>query len=205
MELSHIGSDLLGVTESKVLAALSRLADPVSGRQLAKLSQAQSYSTVLRYLTKLRAIGLVRSTEIPSATLYQLNRDHVFWGPIETILAARTIVDEQIVALVTRELGGGARVAAFGSVATGDATAVSDYDILLVLASSVTRDDRARVSQKLGALIESLTGNEGQIVDISESELRDLVVRRSSLALALMEHARPIDGRGPIPQLRVGP
>ncbi len=203
MELSHPGSDLLGATESKVLAALSRLSDPVSGRHLAKLAGAQSYSTVLRYLTKLRTIGLVRSTEIPSATLYQLNRDHIFWGPIEAILAARATIDAHIVDLVASELAGAARVAAFGSVAKGDATAASDYDILLVLASSVTRDDRARVSEKLSTLIENLTGNEGQIVDLSESELRDLVAHRSPLALALMEHARPIDGRGPIPQLRV--
>ena len=202
MELSHIGSDLLGVTESKVLAALSRLADPVSGRHLAKLAGAKSYSTVLRYLTKLRAIGLVRSTEIPSATLYRLNRDHVFWGPIEAILFARATVDAQIVALVAAELGDAARVAAFGSVATGDATAGSDYDILLVLSSSVTREDRARVSEKLNELIENLTGNEGHVVDISESELSDLVAHRSPLALELMKHARPIDGRGRIAQLQ---
>lgn len=203
MELSHPGSDLLGATESKVLAALSRLSDPVSGRHLAKLAGAQSYSTVLRYLTKLRTIGLVRSTEIPSATLYQLNRDHAYWGPIEAILTARATVDAQIVALVTRELGDAARVATFGSVARGDATAGSDYDILLILASSVTREDRARVSEKLSALIENLTGNEGQIVDLSENELRDLVAESSPLAVALMDHARPIDGRGRIPQLRV--
>ena len=202
MELSLIGSDLFGVTESRVLAALARLAEPVSGRHLAKLAGAQSHSTVLRYLGRLRAIGLVRATETPSATLYRLNRRHVFWAPIEAILTALAVIDQEIVKVVYAELGAAARVAAFGSVATGTSGPESDYDILLVVEAGISSEDRARAVAKVSELIEELTGNGGQVVDVSEDELSKLVADRSPLALEWMKHARPIDDRGRIPQLR---
>ena len=202
MELSWIGSDLFGSTEARVLAALARLSDPVSGRQLTKLAGAGSNASVQRYLAKLRNIGLVLATETPSAILYRLNRDHVYWQPIEDILASPARIEEAIVLLVQQRLGPQARVAIFGSVAAGSAKAGSDYDLLLVLNESAASSGRAEAVSALVDLVERLTGNECQVVDVSEKELRDLVVRESPLVGEWKTHARVIDGRGRIPQFQ---
>lgn len=202
MDISHVGADLFGDTESKVLAALARLAEPVSGRHLAKLAGADSHSTVQRYLHRLRKIGLVTATTTTSATHYQLNRDHVFWGPIEAVLAAPARIEREAADLVARELGASARVAVFGSVATGSSGPESDYDLLLVVAESVSSEDRARVAIKLSDLVERLTGNAGHVIDVSESELQNLVAHESPLVAEWKTHALPIDGRGRITQLQ---
>lgn len=202
MELSNIGSDLFGLTESRVLAALARLADPVSGRQLTKLAGVDSNASVQRYLAKLRGMGLVLATETPSAIFYRLNREHVYWQPIEDILASPARIDEAIVRLVRDTLGIDARVAVFGSVAEGTADARSDYDLLLVVDDSVPSALRSDTAAALAELVERLTGNECQVVDVSDAELRDLVAHASPLAREWQKHARPIDGRGRIPQLQ---
>lgn len=202
MEPSHIGSDLLGPTESRVLAALARLADPVSGRQLTKLTGVDSNASVQRYLAKLRGMGLVLATETPSAIFYRLNREHVYWQPIEDILASPARIDEAIIRLVQDMLGADARVAVFGSVAEGTAGAESDYDLLLVVDDSVPGALRTDTAAALADLVGRLTGNECQVVDVSETELRDLVAHKSPLAREWQKHARPIDGRGRIPQLQ---
>lgn len=202
MELSFIGSDLLGPTESRVLAALARLAEPVSGRQLTKLAGVDSNASVQRYLAKLRGMGLVLATETPSAIFYRLNREHVYWQPIEDILASQARIDEAIVLQVRDRLGADARVAVFGSVAEGTADAESDYDLLLVVDDSVPGALRTDAAAALADLVERLTGNECQVVDVSETELRDLVAYESPLAREWRKHARPIDGRGRIPQLQ---
>ncbi len=202
MELSFIGSDLFGPTESRVLAALARLADPVSGRQLTKLAGVDSNASVQRYLAKLRSMGLVLATETPSAIFYRLNREHVYWQPIEDILASPARIDEAIIRLVRDRLGAHARVAVFGSVAEGTADAESDYDLLLVVDDWVPSALRTGTAAALAELVERLTGNECQVVDVSETELRDLVAHDSPLAREWQKYARPIDGRGRIPQLQ---
>ncbi|MEQ1737472.1 MAG: nucleotidyltransferase domain-containing protein [Rhodoglobus sp.] len=202
MELSRVGSDLFGSTESQVLGALARLSDPVSGRQLTKLAGVDSNSTVQRYLAKLRRMGLVHATEIPSATLYRLNRDHVFWAAIEQVLTAPTQIEGEIAGLVQRLLGATARVAVFGSVAAGTAGADSDYDLLLIVDDQVSPAARAEAVAALAESVEALTGNECQVVDVSESELRDLAVHNSALVQEWKKYARPVDGGGQIRQLQ---
>lgn len=201
VDLNQAASDLFGETESRVLRALGRLNYPVSGRQLAILAGDASASTVQRYLHKLREIGLVGVTKTPSATLYDLNRRHVYWPPIEQLLAARTRVNLDIVELVEGELGPTARVAAFGSVANGVARPDSDYDLLVVVDESVSREERTRVATKIGDLIETVSGNEGHVIDVSAMELRELARHNSPLLSEWRRDARAIDGRGRIPQL----
>jgi len=195
MELSRAASDLLGPTESRVLASLARLADPVSGRQLARLAEADP-STVYRYLQRLREIGLVRASENPSATLYRLNRAHVYWAPLEAILASPARIEERIAELVQQQLGSSARVAAFGSTVAGTATARSDYDLLVIPDDDVTAADRAQLVSDLGTLIEDMTGNEAQVIDLSPSELHQLTKAGAPIAVEWKKHARPLDGRG---------
>lgn len=181
-----------------MLRALARLEDPVSGRQLAKLAGAGNHSTAQRYLHRLLEIGLVHGTETTAASLYRLNRHHVYSPAIKEILDSPAAVDRAVTDLVERELGPSARVAAFGSVAMGTAGPRSDYDLLLVVDDDVSQDDRTRFAARLAELVSTITGNEGQIVDVSVSELRDLIARGSPLAEAWKSTARPLDGRGPI-------
>ncbi|CAN5447314.1 hypothetical protein BH10ACT7_BH10ACT7_04120 [soil metagenome] len=201
MDLSHPGVEIIGEAEANVLRSLSRLAEPASGRQLALLSGAETHSTVNRYLKKLRQIGLVHATDTPSAILYRLNRDHVFWPPLETIIGAREAIDDEIAQLVQTELGESARVAAFGSVANRSSTLDSDYDLLLIVDDRVSAEDRVRVADKIASLVERRAGNPAQVIDVSESELRDLNAHESSLVGAWRESAQPLDGRGRLTQL----
>ncbi len=202
MDLSNAGSDLLGATEANVLRALARLDEPMSGRQIASLAGEQSHSTTQRILHRYRRIGLVEATQLSSATLYRLNREHVLWGPLREMLDAAAAVDRQIADLVAGEFGDSARVAAFGSVAAGTSRPDSDYDVLLVVGDDVPAGERERVATTVADLIERLTGNDGQVIDVSESELRDLELHGAPIVAEWKQHARPIDGKGPLLQLR---
>lgn len=202
MELSAIGADLLGVSESKVLRALARLADPVSGRQLTRLAGLDSHSTAQRYLNRLSRIGLVEVTEVGSARLYRPNRRHVFWQPIEDLLASPARIDQAIAEVVAEELGSAGRIAAFGSVARGTSSAESDYDLLLIVEDDVPTVARERTVFRLIDLVEALTGNPAQVVDLGEGELRNLAAHDAAIVDEWRRSARPLDGRGRIPQLR---
>ncbi|TXK18575.1 nucleotidyltransferase domain-containing protein [Homoserinibacter sp. GY 40078] len=202
MLLTAPGADLLGSTEAAILRTLARLADPTSGRQIAKLSGGASPSSTHRYLRRLGEIGLVTATETSHATLFGLNRRHVYWGPLESLLASRVAFEKEIVDVARDEFDESVRVAVFGSVATSTAGPDSDLDVLLVLDDSVRIDDRLRGASAIADRIEEITGNEGQVIDVTETELRDLAARGSALVQEWEEHARPIDGLGPIPVLR---
>ena len=202
VDLTHVGTDLLGGTQARVLRSLSRLENGASGRQIARLAGDESKTTVYRYLAKLHEIGLLTKTVTPAAILYRLNRDHVFWGPISAMLSALTQVNEEIVDFVKSELGPTARVAAFGSVARGDSGLASDYDLLLIVPDETGAEVRSRATQELRDLIEKRTGNQAQIIDVSERELRNLVAHNSPLVDEWRRTARPLDGRGLVAHLR---
>lgn len=205
MELNSNGADLLGVTEARVLRVLARLDDPVSGRHLAKLAGLDSHMTVQRYLRKLEAIGLVLVRETPSARLYRANRQHLYWAPVESILAARGRLEDQLAHALEERFGTQAVAAVYGSVARGESSAESDFDLLVVVDDEVGVDARAACVAELTALIEAASGNAGHVIDVSESQLELLHDVDSPFVAELMRDARPLGDRRLPEALRVVP
>lgn len=195
MELNSNGADLLGFTEARVLRALARLDDPVSGRHLARLAGLDSHMTVQRYLRRLEEIGLVLVRELPSARLYQANRQHLYWGPVESILAARDRLEGQLAQLVENRFGPDAVAAVYGSVARGESTAGSDFDLLLVVADDVDTQTRAAGVAELTTAIEAATGNSGQVIDVSVTQLENLGAADSPFVAELVRDARALGDR----------
>ncbi|MDO7883475.1 nucleotidyltransferase domain-containing protein [Salinibacterium soli] len=197
MELSRVGADLLGQTEAALLSALARLSDPVTGRRLAALAGQASPATVHRLLSKFERAGLVLVQKHPHAHLYRLNREHLYWQPIEDILAAPAQLEQAIVERVHEELGDRARVALFGSVARGEATSQSDVDVLVVPPGDVSVERREVAARGIEDLILAMTGNPGQVVHLNDDEIAELDRHHSPLVRSIRASSRPIDGRGP--------
>lgn len=178
-----------------MLRALARLDDGVSGRHLTKLAGLDSHMTVRRYLERLETIGLVEVRETPSARLYRANRAHIYWPAVEAILGARAAVEDRIAAIVDEMLGDDGMAAVYGSVARGDSRPDSDLDILLVVSDEVPPDRRTEVSRAIADYIEVATGNHGQVIDVSDSQLERLRDSGSPWVESLTEDAIPLGDR----------
>lgn len=192
MDLSTPGADLLGRTRARVLSALARVADPVSGREVARLAGDLAPSSTHRELTELVAMGVVLAQPSRHATTYQLNREHALWPALAEIVGSGARVEQRIRNLVTDSLGPETSCGIFGSVARGDSTATSDIDLVVV-----SPDDASSVVHALDRVNADLalfTGNTVQIVSVTRSQLRAMTLAGDPLVDSLRADVRMICG-----------
>lgn len=192
MDLSMPGADLLGPIRARVIAALARVADPVSGREVARLAGGLAPSSTHRELQSLVEIGLVATRRGSHATTYTLNRDHVLWPPLAEILGSYAQVEQRIRESVQRHVGGAVSCALFGSVARGDSTTSSDIDLLVVTdtESQEVVDALDRVRDDLA----QFTGNNPQLIAVSRPHLRRMVAAGDPLVASWQTDLRMISG-----------
>lgn len=82
MTLNRPLDDLISPPKAQILAVLQRTNQPLSGQTIAALTGTVSQPTTSRTLIELGRRGLV--LEVPGG--YQLNRDHLSYRAIETLL-----------------------------------------------------------------------------------------------------------------------
>jgi predicted nucleotidyltransferase len=193
MELSKIGSELLGGPEATLLLVLSRLNRPASGREVARIAGA-SQSTGRRALTRLAKIGLVTAEEDSHAVRYSLNRKHALWAPVQEILETSTKVSKLIGEVVRQHAGDSATAALFGSVARGEATGDSDIDIAVVVPDSFDSESRERLVDELAERAREFTGNRAQVLVVTLSEVRSMVRDHDPLIDSWREEAHTVTG-----------
>ncbi len=192
MDLSTPGADLLGPIRARVIAALARTADPVSGREVARLADGLAPSSTHRELQALVEVGLVTARRTSHATTYTLNREHVLWPPLAEILGSFARVEQRIRESVERHLGGEVSCALFGSVARGDSTPSSDIDLLIVTDTESDRvvDALDRVRDELA----QFTGNNPQLIAITRPQVRRMVAAGDPLVASWQADLRMISG-----------
>jgi predicted nucleotidyltransferase len=192
MDLSTPGADVLGPTRARVLSALARMADPVSGREVARLAGGLAPSSTHRELTDLVTMGVVLARPSSHATTYTLNREHALWPALAEIVGSAARVEQRIRNLVTAALGPETSCGVFGSVARGDSGPTSDIDLVMV-----SPDDATSVVEALDRISADLTlftGNLIQIVSVTRSQLRAMALATDPLVDSLRSDLRMICG-----------
>lgn len=190
MDLSSPGADLLGPIRARVLSALARTTEPVSGREVARLADGLAPSSTHRELRSLVMIGLVTARPSSHATTYALNREHVLWPPLLEILTSTARVEQRIRDLVDQHVGRDASSALFGSVARGDSTPHSDIDVLIVTEGELLVDALDTLRDDLT----QFTGNTPQLVAITRDQLSSMVAASDPLVDSWQAELRMISG-----------
>ncbi|MCX7521377.1 nucleotidyltransferase domain-containing protein [Microbacterium sp. STN6] len=195
MDLSHPEYAVLGEDRARVLHRLFVLAEPASGRRIHQLSGVKTLRTTQRILEDAVSIGLASVRSVGSANVYEANRDHVMWGPIEQILAL-SAVTEQRVAEILRDIVNdyAAGTALYGSFARGEAGPHSDIDILIVWNDDVPEERQADILDAAAERVRRLTGNRAQLFALTRAELDRLIGNGAPLIHSLRTDARSLTG-----------
>lgn len=139
----------------------------MTGRRLATLAGA-SHTAVNAILGRLTRAGVVLAERQGNAVLYRANRDHVGWAVVEALAGMRRSALDAMRAEIASWQDAPATALCFGSFARGEGDEDSDVDLLLVRPSDVTELDDTwdRQQQALRELVQNVTGNDCQILDI---------------------------------------
>lgn len=183
-----------------VLRVLARTYQPLSGRQVASLVEPHaSLRTVQVALDHLVEQGIVHVGKVGNAHQYTFNRDHLAAPAIESLLGMRAALKDAIQTEVSAwpvEIVG---LWIFGSVARRQDTVGSDIDLLVIRGAQVDADSDEWVdlTSVLGRHVYEWTGNECEIVDVSERELSKWIDDDSPLVLELQRDAEHVFGKTP--------
>lgn len=207
MDLSSPISSVIPTAQGAVLAVLSRTSEPLSGRQVAALTDGRfGQSRVNEVLGQLAAEGIVLLERRPPAKLYRLNRDHVACAGIERLANLRDELLSRMRSEVAAWEVPAEAVWLFGSAARGDGDAASDIDLLVVRPSAVEADDPAWLRQidDLSEHVSLWSGNGCQVLELSLVELAAMLSRGEPLVDALRTDAMTLGGGSPRGLLRKG-
>lgn len=155
-----------GGLDPVVLRALWSAGRPMTGEQVARVARTGSPRGVRYALGRLVDQGVVRASTVGSASVFELNTEHLAHPAIDAAFRALDpwgLLRDRLGALVTGygQPAEGASVAVFGSVARGDSGPGSDIDVLLV-----TREDRPETSDLTAHLAERVRAWTGQQVGV---------------------------------------
>ncbi len=179
MDVSRPYSAIAPTLDGDVLVTLALANEPLSGRAVARRAKRGSQPAVQAALDRLVGHGIVRRTEAPPASLYELNRDHVGAEAVELMTRMRG----ELFARIRREIAGWGvqpvHVSMFGSAARADGDTESDVDLLLVTPAGVDAesDEWRRQVDELASRVEAWTGNRASTVELSVSRVNAFAAR----------------------------
>jgi hypothetical protein len=205
MDLSSPVSSVVPSAHGPVLAVLARTDQPLSGRQVAALTEGRAGQwRVNEVLGQLAQAGIVLREDRPPAKLYRLNRDHVAAEAVVALAGLR----EELLRRIREHVGGWAPPAQavwlFGSAARGEGGPESDIDLLVVRGDDVDVDDPSWTAQvaDLGEQIWRWSGNSCEVVELAAAEVVAMVARDERLVGELRADAVALAGSAPRTLLR---
>jgi predicted nucleotidyltransferase len=176
MNVSRTYSAVAPTVDGDVLVVLAQTTQPLTGRRIARLARRGSVAAVAKALNRLVGQGLVLRQDVPPASLYTLNRQHVAAPTVETMAMIRTELLDRL-----RQAFSGWNIppvhaSMFGSAARQDGGSDSDIDIFLIRPTDVSDEDATWGEQlhDLGDSILAWTGNHASIIDFAEQDLRQM-------------------------------
>src|SRR5699024_3972816 len=194
VDLSHPASAIVPSLEGPVLTVLGRTSRPLTGRDVHRLADTGSESGVRRVLTRLDQHSVVNSMQAGHETLSAANRDHLAWPAVVSVTEIRSTFFRRLRELTATWSPAPTTVAVFGSMARGDGGVASDIDVLVIGASGTDTDPwRAQVDE-LRSRIKTWTGNEAQIYELTEPELRNHVTAGEAIVTEWRRDAVTIIG-----------
>jgi predicted nucleotidyltransferase len=207
VDLSSPISSVIPTAQGAVLAVLSRSGEPLSGRQVAALTNGRfGQWRVNEVLGQLAAAGIVLRESRPPAKLYRLNRDHVAAAGVEALANQRQELLSRIRSDVAAWVVQADAVWLFGSAARGDGDTTSDIDLLVVRPAAVDQDDETWLGQidEVSEHIAKWSGNSCEVLELSRAELAEVVSRGERLVEDLRAEALTLSGTSPRTLLRIG-
>jgi hypothetical protein len=174
-----VTSPLLG----SILMVLIGTTEPLTGREVHRLSGVGSQEGVRKALQRLTSHGLVRSIEKRGTSLFTLNRSHLAAPAVEILTSMRGELIQRVRQAVAGWTIQPLHLSLFGSTARGDGGSNSDIDLLLVRPDNVDSLDPEWDSQvgNLREAIHGWTGNYVSYMEQSREELRALFASGSPL------------------------
>ncbi len=168
--------------QGRILAVLAETTAELNLRTIARLSGA-SPAQASRVLPELVALGLVDRREAPPSALFALIEDNVAGRLVRSLSRSRETVLDELGALAGQMDLTPVSVIVFGSLARGEADALSDLDVVLVRPTGVDEDDEpwASSAERWRTAARRLTGNAVQVIEIDEGELARRLRRPAEL------------------------
>jgi predicted nucleotidyltransferase len=134
-------------------------------------------------LPELVTLGLVERREAPPSALFALIEDNVAGRLVRTLSRSREMVLEELGTLARQMDPTPVSTIVFGSLARGDADALSDVDVVLVRPTDVDEDHEpwASSAERWRTAARRLTGNAVQVIEIDEGEVARRLRRPAEL------------------------
>lgn len=176
MDVSRTYSAVAPTVEGDVLVVLAGTTQPLTGRRIARLARRGSVAAVAKALDRLVRQGLVLRQQVPPASLYALNRQHVAAPAVETMALIRTVLLDRLRNAFSTWTIPPLHASMFGSAARGDGDLDSDIDIFVVRPMGVDAENPtwSEQLQNVGDAILAWTGNHAGIVDFCEQDIEQM-------------------------------
>ncbi|WP_166999525.1 nucleotidyltransferase domain-containing protein [Paramicrobacterium fandaimingii] len=193
MDLDLPLADILGANGARILRRLGLVGTPLSMRRIAELTSVP-IASASRELARFQRIGLVTRNDSGGASLWTLNRDHAFWGPLQDILATPQRIEQAIRSISSEMLTDNTTVALYGSFVRGEGTSESDIDVLVIWGTRSAEDEREMILTTIRDRISTLTGNSVDIIAFDPADIHDLVEANDPLVNSWLADARTVAG-----------
>lgn len=188
--------------QGRILAVLVETTAELNLRTVARLAGV-SPAQASRVLPELVALGLVERREAPPSALFTMVEDNVASRAIRALSRSRAAVLKEFGSLAHDMDPSPVSVVVFGSLATGEADATSDLDIVIIRPAGVLDDDDPWASSldAWRTAARHLTGNRVQVLDIDETSVKRRLRRPTKLWADVIRDGVTVYGR-PLDQLR---
>lgn len=147
-------------------------------------------------MNRLAEHGLVDRQEAGRALLYTLNRDHLAAPAVSVLAGMRSELLRRLRDVIKGWEVAPVQVSLFGSAARGEGSTESDIDLFIVRTNDVSEDD-PRWHRQLDDLADKVarwTGNHAGIVEVGESEIKQLRTNEPPVVDELRSDAIVISG-----------
>lgn len=173
MDFRHPLGVVTPTLDGDILAALAGADEGFSGRQLHRLVGHASEPGVRKAAERLVEQGIVLRQQVGRAKVYRLNRQHVAAPYVEGLAALRGALIDRLRAGLGTWKEPPMAAALFGSAARGEATPVSDLDLLLVRPGDVLEESPVWREQVAALEREATewTGNDARVLEYAEEDL----------------------------------
>ena len=195
MDFAEPIQTLIPGATGRVLAVLAQTSVPLSGRAIAELAGV-SPAQAARVLPLLAELGLAEQRQSPPAVLYALVREHIAAEPLMVLSELDDALIERLGEQISQLERPPVAVAVYGSFARRQARADSDIDVLVVRPMGTDEEDerwRSTVGSIRGTA-RRLSGNQVEIMEVAQDEVRDLVRSDRPLWQSIAREARLVHG-----------
>lgn len=189
--------------QGRLLAALAGTTSLLSLRTLAGLADV-SPAQASRLLPRLAELGLVERVDVPPSALFRLVDGNLGAQLVRQLADLRRTALARLGCLVGSMEPAPWCGLVFGSMATGEAEAGSDVDVLVVRPDAVDEDDDSwhDAVERFRASARELTGNPVSVLEVSQAHLSDRLRSGEPLWRDIAEHGIVIHGP-PLPAIAV--